>query len=86
MLASAANPRKYYEALNRLEFNVVVDLFMNPTAVALADIVLPRPPWPSATESAPGGPLERHAEGDPVPECKPDEEICFELARRFNPT
>jgi anaerobic selenocysteine-containing dehydrogenase len=86
MLVSAANPRKYYEALNRLEFNVVVDLFMNPTAVALADIVLP-----AATMAERDGirawwtPLNAMEKAIQVPECKPDEEICFELARRFNP-
>lgn len=86
MLVSAANPRKYYEALNRLEFIVVVDLFMNPTTVALADIVLP-----AATMAERAGirawwtPLNAMQKAIEVPGCKPDEEICFELARRFNP-
>ena len=71
MLASAANPRKYYEALNRLEFIVVVDLFMNPTAVALADIVLP-----AATMAERDGirawwtPLNAMQKAIEVPDCK----------------
>ena len=39
-LVSYANSKRVYEALNRIEFLVVTELFMTPTA-ALADIVLP---------------------------------------------
>lgn len=39
-LLSWSNSKRVYEALNKLDFLVVVDLFMTPTAV-LADIVLP---------------------------------------------
>jgi len=37
----AADTRKHYEALKKLDFNVVVDTFHNPTSMAVADIVLP---------------------------------------------
>ena len=37
----AANTRLHYEALQKMEFNVVVDLFHTPTTMAVADIVLP---------------------------------------------
>lgn len=85
MLASAANPRKYFEALNRLEFIVVVDTFLNPTAVGLADIVLP-----AATMAEREGvrtwwtPLSAMNRAVTVGECRADEEICFDLAKRFN--
>jgi len=37
----AADPRRHYEAMKKLDFIVVVDLFQNPTSMALADIFLP---------------------------------------------
>jgi anaerobic selenocysteine-containing dehydrogenase len=37
----AARPRFHYEAMKKLEFVAAVDLFHNPTTMALADIVLP---------------------------------------------
>lgn len=86
MLTSAANPRKYQEALNRLDFIIISDVFMNPTIVALADLVLP-----AGTMAERDGlrawwtPLNAMQKSIYVPECKPDEEICFEMAKRFNP-
>lgn len=85
MLASAANPKKYYEALNRLDFIVAQDVFMNPTIVALADVVLP-----AATMAEREGirawwtPLNAMQKSIEVAECKPDEEVCFEMAKRFH--
>ncbi|MDP6682881.1 MAG: molybdopterin-dependent oxidoreductase [Desulfobacterales bacterium] len=86
MLASAANPRKYYDALNRLDFIIVSDVFMNPTIAALADVILP-----AGTMAERDGirawwtPLNAMQKSIEVPHCKPDEEMCFEMARRFNP-
>lgn len=37
----AADMRKHYKALMNMEFNVVVDLFHNPTTMACADLILP---------------------------------------------
>lgn len=43
MLAPSCNvqPQRWHEALKKLEFVVVTDLFMNPTAMALGDVFLP---------------------------------------------
>jgi anaerobic selenocysteine-containing dehydrogenase len=78
-------PKKWFEALKKLDFVAVVDLFMNPTA-QLADIVLP-----AATFLEKDGvrswwvPLQTINKVLKVEECKPDIEINFELAKRFDP-
>jgi anaerobic selenocysteine-containing dehydrogenase len=78
-------PKKWSEALKKLDFVAVVDLFMNPTA-QLADIVLP-----AATFLEKDGvrswwvPLQTINKALKVEECKPDIEINFELAKRFDP-
>ena len=69
---------------------MVVDLFMTPTALAFADIVLPAvtyaekdgltlppPPLPYV------GAINRAI--DPIGEAKSDVEINFELGKRLNP-
>jgi len=79
------DPKKWVEALKKLDFVVAVDLFMTPTA-QLADVVLP-----SATFLEKDGlrswwvPLQSINKAMTVAECKPDVEINFELARRFDP-
>ncbi|MGD8227218.1 MAG: molybdopterin-dependent oxidoreductase [Desulfobacteraceae bacterium] len=86
MLTSAANPRKYQEALNRLDFIVTSDVFMNPTIVALADVVLPAGSMAERDGiRAWWTPLNAMQKSIDVPDCKPDEEVCLEMARRFNP-
>ncbi|MHB9149873.1 MAG: molybdopterin-containing oxidoreductase family protein [Thermoleophilia bacterium] len=86
----AADPRAVYAALKQLEFNVVVDLFMTPTAMALADVVLPAAAYPERDGIAqPGGngsylgPINKAVE--PVGECKSDMQINPELGKRLNP-
>ncbi len=86
MLVSAANPRKYQEALDRLDFIVTSDVFMNPTIVALADVVLPAGSMAERDGiRAWWTPLNAMQKSIDVPDCKPDEEVCLEMARRFNP-
>jgi len=84
----AAEPERAYNAYNKLEFNVVIDLFMTPTAVALADIVLPAQTYPeregfSANWDELGiiNKVTTIEGGD----TKSDMEICLELGKRFNP-
>jgi len=81
----AADPRRHYEAMKDLDFVVVVDLFQNPTSMALGDIFLPavsfcekdsfRSWWQPlcVTQKA----------IDAVGECKSDWEINLEMAKRL---
>jgi anaerobic selenocysteine-containing dehydrogenase len=82
----AADTRKHYEALKKLEFNVVVDTFHNPTSMAVADIVLPAASFPEKESFRSWwAPLSVVVPAIKVGECKSDWEINLELARRFNP-
>jgi anaerobic selenocysteine-containing dehydrogenase len=86
-LATYANSRDTYEALRQVEFLVYADLFMQPAA-ELADIVLPAASWPefNGVHAAPFispyviGPIQQAVR---VGECRSDEEIFVELARRL---
>jgi len=79
------DPKKWYKALKKLDFVVVVDLFMTPTAM-LADLVLPAATF-LEKYSFRGWwiPLQAIKKVITVEECKSDIEINFELAKRFNP-
>lgn len=79
-------PHRVYELLKKLDFIVVVDLFMTPTAM-LADIVLPSATFAernSVTGKA-GHPFTTINKALTVGESKSDWEINLELARRLNP-
>jgi anaerobic selenocysteine-containing dehydrogenase len=82
----AARAGHHYEALKKLDFIVVVDLFHNPTTMALADIILPAATFPEKDSiRAWWAPLAIIKKRVQVGECKSDWEINFELAKRFNP-
>lgn len=85
---SAQDPIGALEALRKMEFNVVVDLFMTATALAAADIVLPA----ACYAERPGlcghqpyflGAIVQAVE--PLGECKTDQQIVYELSSRFRP-
>lgn len=79
------DPEKWYRALKKLDFVVVVDLFMTPTAM-LADLVLPAATFlEKYSLKAWWTPLQAIKKVITVEECKSDIEINFELAKRFNP-
>lgn len=82
----SARAEFHLKALQKLDFIVVVDLFHNPTTMALADIVLPAATFPEKDSIrawwAPLGVIKKRVQ---VGECKSDWEINFELAKRFNP-
>jgi anaerobic selenocysteine-containing dehydrogenase len=86
-LLTYANSKLVYESLMQLDFMVCADLFMTPTA-ELADIVLPAAAWPELDQLA-GFPtvaanvVVAQQKVVQVGECKPDEEIFVELARRM---
>lgn len=80
------NSKKFFEALKRLDFHVVVNLFMTQSA-RYADIVLPattfleRVGGSSGTDSFAFLPQPAV---EPMYECWPDYKIIFELAKRMN--
>jgi len=79
------DPKKWREALKKLDLVVAVDLFMNSTT-QYADVVLP-----AASFLEKEGvrtwwvPLQSINRAISVGECRSDVEINFELARRFDP-
>ncbi len=87
-LTTYGNSSQVYESLMKLDFMVCADLFMTPTA-ELADIILPAAAWPELNQVA-GLPTRAanvvlaQQKVVQVGECKSDEEIFVELARRMN--
>lgn len=79
------DPQKWVEAIKKLDLVVAVDLFMTPST-QFADIVLPAASF-LEKESVRSWwiPLQSINKAITVGECKPDVEINFELAKRFNP-
>jgi anaerobic selenocysteine-containing dehydrogenase len=79
------DPKKWAEALKKLDFVVAVDLFMTPST-QLADVVLPAASFLEKDSVRTWWiPLQTINRAISVGECQPDVEINFELARRFNP-
>jgi len=85
---SAQDPKGALEALQKMEFVVVADLFMTATALAVADIVLPA----ACYAERPGlcghhpyflGAIAKAVE--PLGECHSDQQIIYDLCRRFRP-
>ena len=82
----AARAEFHYEALKKLDFVAVVDLFHNPTTMALADIILPAATFAEKDSFrswwVPLGVMHKTIQ---VGECKSDWEINIEMANRLNP-
>ena len=87
----SAQPDRWYRALKSLEFNVVQDCFMTPTAMAFGDIFLPLP-----TFAEHDGVVVTHFGRNAVflgainkaletGECKSDIEVCIELGQKLYP-
>jgi len=83
----AADPKRHYEQLKKFDFIVYVDLFQNPTSMAVADIFLPAATFPEKDSIrswwTPLGVIQKAVQ---VGECKTDWEINFELAKRLSTT
>lgn len=82
-----AEAKKVHQALLNMEFNVVADLFMTPTALACADVVLPAATFAERNGICGHNPYYIGAivqAVEPVGECKSDQQILIELGCRFN--
>jgi len=78
-------PKKWREALKQLDFIVAVDLFMTPTT-QYADVILPAATFLEKDSVRSWWvPLQSINKAMSVDGCKPDVEINFELAKRFDP-
>ena len=85
LAGNGMDPRRWYQAMKKMDFIVAIDLFMNPTTV-LADLVLPAATFLEKDSlHTMWVPLQAIKKVISVDECKSDTEIDFELARRFNP-
>jgi anaerobic selenocysteine-containing dehydrogenase len=83
---TAQDPRRHYEAVRKLDFNVVVDVFMTPTAQAIADIVLPSTSFAEKDSVFTTGViLNAIHKNIQVAECRSGWDIHFELAKRLSP-
>ena len=85
-----ADPHRVYKAFQKIGFNVVVDLFMTPSALAFADIVLPAVTYAEKDGLTLFPPLYPYLGAinkaiEPVGEAKSDTEINFALGKRLNP-
>lgn len=86
-LATYADTRLVYESLQKLDFLLVADLFMTPTA-ELADVVLPAAAWPEVNQIVAfpyfGEDVAlAQQQAEQIGECRQDEVIITELARRL---
>ena len=76
------------EAFDKLEFNVIVDLFMTPTAMAFGDLFLPVTTYPERNGIRCGDGTQRgetiNQAVPPKGETRSDMEINLELGRRWN--
>jgi anaerobic selenocysteine-containing dehydrogenase len=87
----SAQPKRWHEALVKLDFNVIQDLFMTPTAMAVGDIFLPMSTYAEhdsivithyGRNTVFMGAMNKAIE---VGECKSDIEVCLAVGRRLNP-
>ncbi|HWQ76484.1 MAG TPA: molybdopterin-dependent oxidoreductase [Syntrophomonas sp.] len=82
----AAEAPRVYDAMKKVPFNVVVDLFMTPTAVAAADLVLP-----AAMSCERVGartwwwPMRAITKVSQYEEAKSDEQIILDIGKRLRP-
>ena len=86
MACTAQDPRRHLEAVQKLEFNVVMDTFMTPTAQAIADIVLPSATFAEKDSVFTTGViLNAIHKNIQVGECRSGWDVNFELAKRLSP-
>ncbi len=87
----SAQPKRWHKALKKLEFVVVQDITMTPTAMAVGDYFLPMATWAEhdgivlthyGRNTVFMGPMNKALQ---VGECKSDIEICLMFGQRLNP-
>ena len=79
-----AQPQRILPALQKMEFNVVVDLFLTPTALACADVLLPAACFAERIGITGHQPYALGAIAqavEPLGECKSDQRIIYEAGR-----
>lgn len=87
-LVTYANSKEVYDSLMKLDFFSVMDIYMTPTA-ELADIILPAATWLEVDQLV-GLPFVANNVAQvqqkvvEMWECRQDEEVFIELARRLN--
>lgn len=82
-----AEPQRILPALMETDFNVVVDLFMTPTAMGCADVFLPAVTFAERPGITGHQPYQLGAVAqciDPLGEAKSDQQIIYEVGRRFH--
>lgn len=88
LACTAPDPKRTLAACNKAEFIAAVDLFMTPTIMALADVVLPVSCYPEKNGLRVGDGFQRletiNRAAEPG-DTKPDTQINLELGKRFNP-
>lgn len=88
-VCGAGDSRRTYEAFRKMDFVAVTDIFMNPTAMAFADIVLPAATYVEKDGIAVTDGLNYlstiNKAIEPVGECRADAEIVLELGRKLDP-
>jgi anaerobic selenocysteine-containing dehydrogenase len=87
LACTGPDPRRTLAALQTLEFIVCVDIFMTPTAMALADVVLPAATFPERNGLRVGDGVQRGETINKVTqrgECRSDMQINLELGKRLN--
>jgi anaerobic selenocysteine-containing dehydrogenase len=90
LACTVPKPAEAVKVLNeKFEIIICADIFMTPTIMALADIVLPAATFPERDGMRFGDGMQRGETINKVTqigECRSDMEICLELGRRFNPS
>lgn len=88
LACTSPDPKRTLAAYNKLDFIAAVDMFMTPTIMALADVVLPVSCFTEKDGLRVGDGFQRfetiNKASDPK-DTKSDIEINLELGRRFNP-